>query len=197
MRPFEDVILCCETEEPLLRLPSNEFELSFFLLEDGMERLLAFRVSAHKPLPLSLSTLVQTPCKLSSHTLLGAYPVYGKKVQVLVSNSQRLSTPRGAEVTVESLSMSVHVQTPLQSGLGTFVHVQLPASSLVNTPADAQSQDRNSTAILTREAVAGNTAEWIHASLQTRPSTLPPSTLPYVLSLRTHLPTFYTPTKPK
>ncbi|KAG9066525.1 hypothetical protein KI688_012433 [Linnemannia hyalina] len=43
MCPFKDVMLCCETEEPPLRLPSNEFELGGFLLEDGMERLLAYR----------------------------------------------------------------------------------------------------------------------------------------------------------
>ncbi|KAI1311920.1 hypothetical protein EDD11_003282 [Mortierella claussenii] len=41
--PFEDIMLCCETEEPPLRLPSNEFELGGFLLEKGMERLLAYR----------------------------------------------------------------------------------------------------------------------------------------------------------
>ncbi|KAI7821016.1 hypothetical protein BC939DRAFT_123118 [Gamsiella multidivaricata] len=32
MCPFEDVMLCCETEEPRLRLPSNEFELGGFYL---------------------------------------------------------------------------------------------------------------------------------------------------------------------
>ncbi|KAF9374356.1 hypothetical protein BGX21_004150 [Mortierella sp. AD011] len=51
MCPFEDVMLCCKTEEPPLRLPSNEFELGGFLHEDGMERLLAYRVSMHMQFP--------------------------------------------------------------------------------------------------------------------------------------------------
>lgn len=54
LRPFGDVTLCCETEEPPLRLPSNEFELGSFLLEDGMERLLAYKVSKRKRYPCYL-----------------------------------------------------------------------------------------------------------------------------------------------
>ncbi|GJJ67757.1 hypothetical protein EMPS_00103 [Entomortierella parvispora] len=86
--PFEDVMLCCGTNEPPLHLPSNEFELGSFLLDDGMERLLAYR----------------------EHILSLA-----RKVQGLVSNPRRPSTSRCTQVPANSPGTSVHAQAPSHS----------------------------------------------------------------------------------
>lgn len=167
LRPFGDVTLCCETEEPPLRLPSNEFELGSFLLEDGMERLLAYKEHI-----LSLS----------------------RRVQGLVSNPQRPNTSRRAQAPVQSeLGIPVHAQPPLNTltttpttwtGVKSHTGNSAGVTTLITEAATAgTSQTCTTTTVLTTE-------EWTDAFLQPTPGTPPRALRP-----RAHPPTFYTPTK--
>ncbi|GJJ74436.1 hypothetical protein EMPS_06794 [Entomortierella parvispora] len=104
MCPFEDVVLCCESEEPPLRLPSNEFELGVFLLEDGMERLLAYR----------------------EHILSLA-----KKVQGLVANPRRSSVSRRAQAPTNSLAKNAAVRRSAGCDNDALQELEMPTTKPV------------------------------------------------------------------